>query len=74
MPTSREATYKAKQAVDSIVVRAADVIRAGVVWVGSAASFGVPAFAAVNAVLTLGWLYVVSRLNKEHARLTSFAN
>ena len=71
LPTSREAKYKAKQAVDSFFVRAGDVIQAGVVWMGTAAAFGVPAFAAVNVVLTLGWLFVVSRLSKQHAKLTA---
>ena len=37
LPTSREAKYKAKQAVDSFFVRAGDVIQAGVVFVGRAA-------------------------------------
>jgi AAA family ATP:ADP antiporter len=69
LPTSREAKYKAKQAVDSFFMRAGDVIQAGVVWMGQAAAFGVPAFAAVNVALTLGWLFVVSRLNGERARM-----
>jgi ATP:ADP antiporter, AAA family len=73
LPTSREAKYKAKQAIDSFFVRAGDVLQAGVVWVGAAASFGVPAFAAVNVVLTMGWLFVVNRLNKERAKMDAAA-
>jgi AAA family ATP:ADP antiporter len=69
LPTSREAKYKAKQAVDSFFVRAGDVLQAGVVWAGTAASFGIPAFAATNVVLTLVWLGVVHTLGKEHHRL-----
>ena len=34
LPTSREAKYKAKQAVDSFFVRAGDVIQAGLVYAG----------------------------------------
>ena len=34
LPTSREAKYKAKQAVDSFFVRAGDVMQAGVVFAG----------------------------------------
>ena len=34
LPTSREAKYKAKQAVDSFFVRAGDVIQAGIVFGG----------------------------------------
>ena len=34
LPTSREAKYKAKQAVDSFFVRAGDVVQAGIVFIG----------------------------------------
>ena len=64
LPTSREAKYKAKQAVDSFCMRAGDVVQAGVVYVGEQAAMAVPAFAAVNVVLTAGWLMVASGLNR----------
>ena len=51
LPTSREAKYKAKQAVDSFFVRAGDVLQAGIVYAGELASLAIPAFAAVNIVL-----------------------
>jgi AAA family ATP:ADP antiporter len=63
LPTSREAKYKAKQAVDSFFVRAGDVIQAGVVFIGERLAFAVPAFAAVNVVLAGAWLAVVALLN-----------
>jgi AAA family ATP:ADP antiporter len=63
LPTSREAKYKAKQAVDSFFQRAGDVIQAGVVFIGERLAFAVPAFAAVNVVLVAGWLAVVALLN-----------
>ncbi len=63
LPTSREAKYKAKQAVDSFCMRAGDVLQAGVVYVGEHASLAVPGFAAVNVVLTGAWLAVVAGLN-----------
>ena len=63
LPTSREAKYKAKQAVDSFCMRAGDVLQAGVVYVGEQASLAVPGFAAVNVVLTGAWLAVVAGLN-----------
>lgn len=71
LPTSRQAKYKAKQAVDSFCVRAGDVIQAGIVYTGELAAFAIPAFAAVNVVLTAGWLVVVSSLNR---RLRAQAN
>jgi AAA family ATP:ADP antiporter len=62
LPTSREAKYKAKQAVDSFFVRAGDVIQAGVVFVGERLAFAVPAFAAVNVLLAGAWLAVAGLL------------
>jgi AAA family ATP:ADP antiporter len=65
LPTSREAKYKAKQAVDSFFVRAGDVIQAGLVFVGERLAFAVPTFAAVIVVLAGAWLGVVALLNSE---------
>ena len=62
LPTSREAKYKAKQAVDSFVVRAGDVAQAGLVFAGERLAFSVPAFAAINVGLVAAWLVVVRML------------
>ena len=50
LPTSREAKYKAKQAVDSFCVRAGDVLQAGVVYTGELTALSVGGFAALNMV------------------------
>ena len=63
LPTSREAKYKARRAVDSFCVRAGDMLQAGIVFVGEWAALRVAAFAAVDVVLTGGWLAVVPALN-----------
>jgi AAA family ATP:ADP antiporter len=63
LPTSREAKYKAKQAVDSFFVRAGDVLQAGLVFVGERLAFAVPAFATINLALVGLWLAVVVALN-----------
>ena len=63
LPTSREAKYKAKQAVDSFFMRAGDVIQAAVVFVGERLALAVPAFAAINVVLVGAWLVVAGLLN-----------
>ena len=65
LPTSREAKYKAKQAVDSFFVRTGDVIQAGVVFAGERLALAVPAFAAVNLVLVGLWIGVVVLLNRQ---------
>jgi AAA family ATP:ADP antiporter len=62
LPTSRAAKYKAKQAVDSFFVRAGDVTQAGIVFAGERLAFGVPAFAAINVVLSGAWLVVAGLL------------
>ena len=68
LPTSREAKYKAKQAVDSFFMRAGDVIAAGVVFVGERLALAVPAFAAVNVALAVVWMVVVGRISPENRR------
>src|SRR5262245_31236126 len=62
LPTSREAKYKAKQAVDSFFMRAGDVIQAGIVFAGERLGMAVPAFAAVNVVLVGAWLGIAAML------------
>jgi AAA family ATP:ADP antiporter len=62
LPTSREAKYKAKQAIDSFMVRAGDVASAGLVFVGEWLSLSVPAFAAIQVVMVAAWLFVVVQL------------
>ncbi|HEY5906407.1 MAG TPA: Npt1/Npt2 family nucleotide transporter [Vicinamibacteria bacterium] len=74
LPTSREAKYKAKQAVDSFFFRAGDVLAAGVVWLGQRLAFSVPVFAAVNAVVALVWLAIAWSLGRENrARMAAAA-
>jgi AAA family ATP:ADP antiporter len=68
LPTSREAKYKAKQAVDSFFVRMGDVFSAGIVWIGERLLLTIPAVAGIALALTAGWLAVVALLNINLAR------
>ncbi len=70
LPTSREAKYKAKQAIDSFFVRFGDMLQAGVVYVGVQLAFGVRGFAIVNVVLVGAWLLIVLGIRREHRKLT----
>jgi AAA family ATP:ADP antiporter len=70
LPTSREAKYKAKQAIDSFFVRFGDMLQAGVVFVGVQFAFGIRAFALVNVVLVGIWLFIVIGIRREHQKLT----
>jgi ATP:ADP antiporter, AAA family len=67
LPTSREAKYKAKQAIDSFCVRAGDVVQAGVIYVGEMAGTSTGRFAALNTMFAFGWLVTAMGLRKQLA-------
>ena len=69
LPTSREAKYNAKQAIESFFWRAGDLLQAVVVFVGASLAFTVSQFAAVNVVLVLVWLGIVVAIAREHRKL-----
>jgi AAA family ATP:ADP antiporter len=71
LPTSREAKYKAKQAIDSFFVRLGDMLQAGVVFVGTTLAFGLRQFAVVNVLFVFIALAVVAALYREHKKLTA---
>jgi len=70
LPTSREAKYKAKQAIDTFFWRAGDFLQAVVVFVGlEYFHFTVPQFAVVNVLLIVIWLGLVAAIAREHRKL-----
>jgi AAA family ATP:ADP antiporter len=73
LPTSREAKYKAKAAIDTFFWRAGDVLQAGVVFLGTRAALDVAGFASINLVFVTIWLVVVAFLYREHKRVTQAA-
>jgi AAA family ATP:ADP antiporter len=66
LPTSREAKYKAKAAIDTFFMRMGDVIQAGVVRLGAGFNLAFSGFAWLNIGLTLAWLFVAAGVAKEH--------
>ncbi len=70
LPTSREAKYKAKQAIDAFFVRFGDMLQAAVVFVGVQLAFTIRGFAIVNVVLVGVWLLIVLGIRREHQKLT----
>jgi ATP:ADP antiporter, AAA family len=70
LPTSREAKYKAKQAIDSFFVRFGDMLQAGVVFVGVQLALSIRGFAIINVVLVAVWLLIVFGIRREHEKLT----
>jgi AAA family ATP:ADP antiporter len=70
LPTTREAKYKAKAAIDTFFTRTGDVVSAGFVAVGHFVALTTSAFAGINVVLTILWLWVARRIAQEHRRRT----
>jgi AAA family ATP:ADP antiporter len=69
LPTSREAKYKAKQAIDSFFWRAGDLLQAVVVFVGVRLALGIRGYAAINLVFVAIWLVLVVAIAREHKKL-----
>ena len=63
LPLTAQEKYKSKQVVDTVFVRAGDVLAAGLVFVGRELfDWPISAFALVNVVLGVLWLLVALRL------------
>jgi AAA family ATP:ADP antiporter len=63
LPLSAEEKYKAKQVVDTVFVRAGDVLAAGLVFLGrEVLDLSVSLFALINVVVVVLWLVVAVRL------------
>ena len=74
LPTSREAKYKALQAVETFFWRAGDMLSAAVVFVAAQVlALSLRQYAIVNVVLVLLWLAVAAVLARENRRLTAQA-
>ena len=70
LPTSREAKYNAKQAIDAFFVRTGDLLQAGVVFLGTEVlSLTIRSFALVNVVLVGVWLLLAVGIAREHRKL-----
>jgi ATP:ADP antiporter, AAA family len=70
LPTSREAKYQAKAAIDTFLVRGGDVLSALVVWLGSHLHASMRLFALLNVAFAATWIVVAWRLGTRHARAT----
>jgi AAA family ATP:ADP antiporter len=74
LPTSREQKYVAKQAVDTFIVRAGDLISGGVVFVASELlHLGMTTFTMINVALGVVFLLIVIRMGREHKKRTAEA-
>ncbi|HET6347629.1 MAG TPA: Npt1/Npt2 family nucleotide transporter [Candidatus Krumholzibacteria bacterium] len=66
LPTSRDAKYKAKAAIDTFFVRAGDLSSAGLVFLGTLLALQPRDFAIINMVLIVVWLFVVVGIGKRN--------
>ena len=69
LPTSRDAKYKAKAAIDTFFVRFGDVLSAGLVLLGTTLALTPRSFAAVNIGLIVLWLLLVVAIGIRYQRL-----
>lgn len=73
LPTSREAKYKAKAAIDTFFWRAGDVLQAVVVYLGTSAGLAISGFASVNLAFVGVWLVIVALIFREHKKISAHA-
>lgn len=66
LPTSREAKYKAKAAIETFCVRLGDVLQAGIIFVGTQLHASVSSFATITLAVTALWLFVAGALYRQH--------
>jgi AAA family ATP:ADP antiporter len=71
LPTSREAKYKAKQAIDAFFVRFGDMLQAVIVFVGTSLAFTTRHYAILNVAFIVVWVMLALGIAAEHRRLTA---
>jgi ATP:ADP antiporter, AAA family len=69
LPTSREAKYKAKAAIETFCVRLGDVSQAGIIFAGTRfLHLSVGGFAVITLVFTALWILVAGALYRQHCQ------
>jgi AAA family ATP:ADP antiporter len=71
LPTSREAKYKAKQAIDSFFWRTGDMLQGLIVFIGVHLAMGIRGFALINLAFVALWIFLVFGIAAEHRKLTA---
>ena len=69
LPTSRDAKYKAKAAIDAFFWRVGDLAQAGVVLVGTQMALSTQQFAWINVAFVSVWFVVLVGIYREHRKL-----
>ena len=71
LPTSRDAKYKAKSAIDTFSVRLGDLVSTGLVFVGATLHFSMLGFALVNVAAGLVWIWIAVHLRRRQLVLVA---
>ena len=71
--TSRSAKYKAKQVIDTCVMRGGDAVSAGLVWFGTRVALTPRNFLFINVVLSAAWVAVALWVGSEYRRRSDLA-
>jgi AAA family ATP:ADP antiporter len=69
LPTSRDAKYKAKAAIDTFFVRMGDLLSLGVVFLSVQLSLSTQTLGSVNVLLAIIWLLLVFGIGQRYKRL-----
>ncbi len=64
LPTSRDAKFKAKAAIDTLCVRLGDLASTGLVFVGSQAGMTIFGYTVANLLVSAAWIWVAVRLRQ----------
>jgi ATP:ADP antiporter, AAA family len=70
LPTSREAKYKAKAAIETFCVRLGDVTQAGIIFVATWLHASLKWYAGITLFVTVLWTLTARALYKEHCKKT----
>jgi ATP:ADP antiporter, AAA family len=66
LPTSREAKYKAKAAIETFCVRLGDVLQAGIIFAGTRLHASITSYASITVGFTVLWILVAVALYRQH--------
>lgn len=71
LPTSREAKYKAKTAIDSFFWRTGDALSGLLVFIGARLAFTTQRFAIANILFVIVWLVICLGITREHWKIST---
>ena len=71
LPTSRDAKYKAKSAIDTFSVRLGDLVSTGLVFLGAQVHLSTLGFSIANVIAGLGWIWIALHVRRRQIALVA---